>query len=683
MPDHLLCHMLIGPPGSGKSILAQQMQTLIPHSQIISTDRIRQDLYGDPSHQGNWEEIEAIALREIRAATLQNHSVIYDATNAKRAWRMALLHHLTQIAPHWIGWHLTTPRQTCQQRNQRRDRPVPPHIIDCFDQYLQQFPPLTSEGFIAVFPITPSDSLPQVENRLNKLSRSIINRTNRTQHRHITFHRYSQLVDFDRLMHLISLLVQYPGLGNFHQTQPQQLTQILTDPIQPITHAIDEICAVLAQQQGAIYAIPSAIAQDLAWLEHNGFLSPTPTTAPLSYPEPTHNPINPHPYSDWDTYQRLLLTVRFITHHPFCWNPEQPKSLTSLISAMQQQGLLPGEQEASLRKDIEQVLKPFNILPPFRLRRGYFIGTGILSEPELLKVASLLQSQATKIQDPLALSLLETLCDRLRRSQHDLENLYPVRVIANRMMIDPDTLPSEAIARHPDDLEAAIESGQCIEMKRYSHSGRHDHSEPDNFFKAWPLQIVFYNIAWYLGYELAEGPRKGLLTFERLDRLFLGRQLTQRRSRQSQNMALHHLQALQNACSGLYLGTDPKIQKRFLSPDPAIRAAASLQLELWFTDSIFAFISEGTQRFSLSQMKMSPYHPHQAIRHPDLFSLPRSSDSKYPHRLQITLPIWSINDIDLRRWVLGFGAQVKVVAPISIKDIIYKTGQEITQVYEN
>jgi predicted kinase len=674
--------MLIGPPSSGKSTLAEQMQTMIPGSQIVSTDRIRQELYGDAAHQGTWSEIEAIVLEQIQTNVNQGVPVIYDATNARRVWRMTLLHKLNEAAADWIGWHLKTPRKTCHQWNQRRDRTVPKSIIDASDQQLQQFPPLAAEGFIAVYILTPHQTLSQIERRLKGLSRSLINRTNRTQHQKAQFHYYSSLLNFDRLMYLIQMLVQYPGIGMLHQTEPERLNRLLKGVDRGIKTAIDEICAVLTQQCGSLYANPDAVYQDLTWLNHNGFLSPTPVTESLSYPPPTHTPANPHPYADWEPFQRLLLTIRFINHHPFCWNPDSPGSLSGLLSAMQQQKLLQGDYEAALRKDIEQVLKPFSILPPFRLRQGYFIGTGILSEPQLLQVASLLQSQAKSIQDPVALSLLDTLYDRLRRSQHDLDSLYPVRAIANRMIIDPEGLPFDAVARQSERIEAAIEAGQLLELKRYSNAGQFSTDHADDFFCAWPLQLVFHNIAWYLGYELADGPERGLLAFARLDRLFLGRDLSRMRSRSAQLKSLHRLQTLQQATGGLYLGNHAQEQKLYLSRNAKHRASVSLQLELWFTDRIFAFVSEGTQRFPVSQMRMSPMRKQQAAKHPRLFCLSSSDDEQYPHRFQVNLPVWSCDDIDLRRWILGFGAEVKVIHPEKLRHNIAQTGSKIAELYE-
>ena len=50
-------HLLIGPPGSGKSTLAAILAPLLP-AQVISTDALREQLWGDANIQGPWSELE-------------------------------------------------------------------------------------------------------------------------------------------------------------------------------------------------------------------------------------------------------------------------------------------------------------------------------------------------------------------------------------------------------------------------------------------------------------------------------------------------------------------------------------------------------------------------------------------------------------------------------------------------
>ncbi len=678
-----LCHMLIGPPGSGKTTLAHHLQQLIPQSYLVSTDQIRQQLYGDSALQGHWPDIEAVVQEQICQAIHQGCQVIYDATNAQRVWRMTLLQHLAAVDSAWVGWHLTTPLATCLAWNHQRPRAVATAVIEAMHQALNQFPPQAAEGFIALYGLDPTQGLEPLQRRINALDRSIINRRNRTHPSQGQWHRYSNLLAFDRLLHLISLLVQYPGLGDLHQQDPAQLSTLLGTPPPSDWDSLTEICRVLAQQRGELYADPAAIAQDLAWLETNGLLSPTPNSRPLTLPaplEPAPDPVNPHPYSDWEAFQRLIRTIRFIAHHPFYWQAETGSSLKSLVNALQQQGELAGDRQATLRKDIEQILKPYGILPSFRLRRGYFLGSGLLSERELLRVASLLQSQVKHIQDPAAFTLLSTLQTRLRSSQQDLEQLYPVRAIGNRTIINPDLLPRDAIARDPERLESDIETGQLLELNRFVGVGRFAPS-PTGFFQAWPLQIVFHNIAWYLGYEIATGPEAGLLQFERLDRLFRGHPLPNQRPQTAQRQALQRLQRLYLASGGPYLGTDPHQQRQFLSHDPQERAAASLVLELWFTDGIFAFISEGTQRFPREQLKMSPRLTPGPSPAESLFCLSKSPDPRHPHRFQVQLPLWAREDRDLWRWILGFEDGVRVVAPEIMVEKIKTAAAAISGLY--
>lgn len=684
MNSPLTCHFLIGSPGSGKSTLAAQMSQIIPNSRVISTDQIRSQLYGDPAIQGNWAEVEQVVLKEIGDAISHRCPIIYDATNAKRAWRMELLQKISDPDIQWIAWHLKTPRQICQTWNTQRGRQVPPEVLNDFFQSLKHFPPLASEGFITVYELNPvqsKDLMGEIKSKINQLSRSIINRTNRTLHRQITLHPYSQLLDFDRLLHLISLLLHYPGIGNFQSTDPELLDQLVGQKSQ-FPSDIAEICAVLERQCGGIYADAIAIAADLEWLEANGFLSPTVNHCDLVVPEVSQITTATHPYSDREPFKRLLTTIRFITQHPFQWDSEQG-SLGSLVSEMQTQGFADGDWTDALRKDIERVLKPFRILPDFPLKRGYFMGTGILSASQLTKVFTVLQSQAKNLQDPIALDILGTFGERMNQSQLSTQSIYPVRAICNRTIIDLQLLPQSALARNIERLEEEIEQGQLLELNRFPGVGRFT-DDRDEFFRVYPLQIVFHNIGWYLGYEIAEGENEGLLQFERLDRLFRGYPQSSKRDRSDQENALHKLQTLYQACGGLYLGRSAADQQHFLSKTSTQRNSVCMTVELWFNDYIFRFVSEGTQRFPIAQMKMSPKlsSNHTPKDQTPLFSLPRTSDPQHPNRFQVKLPRWSLQDLDLRRWILGFGDQVKVVAPPELVEQIQSMGAAIVHLYE-
>jgi hypothetical protein len=58
------------------------------------------------------------------------------------------------------------------------------------------------------------------------------------------------------------------------------------------------------------------------------------------------------------------------------------------------------------------------------------------------------------------------------------------------------------------------------------------------------------------------------------------------------------------AGAGMHLGNSSSDQKLFLSSDVNKRMQVCVTVELWFSDRIYPFITEGTKRFA--QMKMSP-----------------------------------------------------------------------------
>ncbi|HEY9828393.1 MAG TPA: ATP-binding protein [Stenomitos sp.] len=155
MSKPLPCFILIGLPGSGKSTLASQIINQNPHYKLISSDYIRQTLYGHYSIQGQWPQIETEILRQIKTALQTQNPVVYDATNANHLYRIELLQKLIAIAlVQWIGLYLNITLETCKQRNCDRLYPVPERIIEAMAEDLAQHPPSKADGFAKVCAIT-------------------------------------------------------------------------------------------------------------------------------------------------------------------------------------------------------------------------------------------------------------------------------------------------------------------------------------------------------------------------------------------------------------------------------------------------------------------------------------------------------------------------------------------------
>ena len=683
-----ICYIIVGVPGSGKSTLAEQMVKYNPSYQIVSTDRIRAQLYGDEAIQGNWQAIQEEVFSQIEQALSAQHPIIYDATNFKRPQRIAFLQKLAKYQNvYWVAWHLQTPLATCIDRNQLRSRQVPDAVIQTMHQWLSTFPPIPAEGFANVIPIPESFlDLKKITPNAQKIARSITNCKNRNKN--IMWHRYSQLLDFERLMHLIALIIHYPGIGNLQQTDPHTLKNILGTEEVNFASAIEEICALMSKLYCPIYADCREIATDLEFLGNSGILDCCQPDYDIEVPEylGDTNTLAFHTYSDLYLFARLLKTIRFIVQEPFL--RDEQNSLDMLLQGLQSNKVYTSRD--ILRNDIRVALKPYKILPETPMKRGYFIGTAILAKHELKEVFKVLQSQAESLSDPAAVAIYEAFKDRMKDSnileKADIADIYPVRAIGNQAIVDIDSLPDYAIYKNLQILETAIEKGELLQLDRILGTGRFPNDpHQDNYFYAWPLQLVFHNIGWYLGYECVEPSKGNLFRFERLDRIFVVRSRGECRKKEEQKKSLQKLDKLYKASMGIFLGNSVEDQKNFLSSDKDQQASAEVTVELWCTNQSFKFISEGTKRFPANRMKMSQplvnskLNIKKSIFFRDQDS--QSGDSKFPYRFQVKLPVWSLQDIDLKRWIIGFGGQVKVVKPDELVKDIQQFSQELSSIY--
>jgi predicted DNA-binding transcriptional regulator YafY len=66
-----------------------------------------------------------------------------------------------------------------------------------------------------------------------------------------------------------------------------------------------------------------------------------------------------------------------------------------------------------------------------------------------------------------------------------------------------------------------------------------------------------------------------------------------------------------------------------------------------------------------------------------LFCLQKIGDRNLPHRFQATFPKWTLDDFDLRRWIVGFGAGVKVVTPDELVQRVKTIGEGIFNNYDS
>ncbi|MHC5931631.1 WCX domain-containing protein, partial [Nostoc sp.] len=106
-----------------------------------------------------------------------------------------------------------------------------------------------------------------------------------------------------------------------------------------------------------------------------------------------------------------------------------------------------------------------------------------------------------------------------------------------------------------------------------------------------------------------------------------------------------------------------------------------ITIKLWFNDTTYRFIIEGTKRFA--QIKMSRPQFSGSVNLPkSIFCWSeKTPDKDFPNRFQVVLAKWSIEDFDLWRWIVGFGGNVKVIDPPELVNKVKQIAQGILDNY--
>jgi predicted kinase len=698
----LRCHLLIGPPASGKTTLAAVLAELTG-AVVLSTDAIRREAFGDAAVQGPWRDIEALLHQRIRESVAAGIPVIVDATHARRPWRLAITQALGLSAPvEWIGWWLYTPLSTCLQWNQTRRRLVPEPVIREMAAALADpvFGPSRAEGFAVVVAVVPThqrERAPLLRDELARLDHRI--RSARNRERRFALHGYSRLLDLERLLHLLRLLISHPGLSDADPASRAELEAIVS-PL-PEGDLADRAAACLRRLHGEVYGEAAALRGDLAWLEANGFTRIESCQAPIQLPAP--HPLQQQgvwlggvnggwpALGDAPVFQRVFTLLRHVLQQPF----DRAAGIPLPEHLIEQLETIPGAylsgEAATLRKDLEKLLTPYG----FRgrndnVRHGYALGTALLSAHRLREIHGVVSQAAGRLADPTAQDLLRELEQRLQWGGLALDGAPPVRAYANHSIIStalvrPDSLAAE---RQAEALETAIVERRRIELERYLSAGSFADS-PSGSFRVWPLQLVFHNIGWYLIYEEdAIGTGVGLIRSERIDRLALRRsERGNRRDDDTHRAALRRLELLLHHSGGIYFGDDVAAQVKLCSPNPRQRARQLQTVRFRCQGWSFAFIREGLQRYPIEHTRFSrPLSGDRWWHHPKAPHVlePGSAADTHPYPVELDLPGWTVaRDIDLRNWLFGFGAGIRIDSPETLQEEHRRKLEEALAVYQS
>ncbi|AFZ34064.1 hypothetical protein Sta7437_0455 [Stanieria cyanosphaera PCC 7437] len=330
---------------------------------------------------------------------------------------------------------------------------------------------------------------------------------------------------------------------------------------------------------------------------------------------------------------------------------------TALRNLAQEIGInLPENYPAipTIRKDLE-LLRDYQILEQRMYRWGYYLGTGVMDKYQLKAAFNALESQAIYQGDPQLRQIYYTLKLRLRGFEFEGEQdfFYPVRQHLNRAInhTDPEEMMSKGEYRHTlfhqiNLLEQAIIQGQAIEISRsvdlYGNN-------KIGLMSVFPLQLIYYDIAWYLLYENASdryAPRQGrdrTLAIGRVNRFKNHLEILTPGGRgiAAQKQSLQNAHQLLNNGWGLNLGDGQQQQLELQGK------LEFIEIKVRFFPPVSNFIEEGELR-----------HPQQKIRKGKLdFTTGKPTYLDY----LIKLPPRSLEEFSF--WVNRYSDKAVVLSP--------------------
>lgn len=144
--------LLVGPCGCGKTTYA--LKYIEQHNNTIhlSSDKIREELWGDEAIQGDNNEVFRLLQSRAIDALNNGYNVVYDCTNMTRKDRACIISVCPKFAK--IEAHVIfAPIETCIERDATRDRTVGKYVID---RMLKRFQaPYYDEGIDEIKVVLP------------------------------------------------------------------------------------------------------------------------------------------------------------------------------------------------------------------------------------------------------------------------------------------------------------------------------------------------------------------------------------------------------------------------------------------------------------------------------------------------------------------------------------------------
>lgn len=139
--------LLAGPPGAGKTTIANDIVNKFDNFVIVSPDKIREEITGDSASQAQNDAVFARVYSMLVSYLDAGYNVIYDATNCRSTYRYKIIDVVDEHAYKIICIMSTTPISECLRRNKERGRVVPEDVIEKMYFTLRKHPPVIFEGY--------------------------------------------------------------------------------------------------------------------------------------------------------------------------------------------------------------------------------------------------------------------------------------------------------------------------------------------------------------------------------------------------------------------------------------------------------------------------------------------------------------------------------------------------------
>ena len=679
---------MIGAAASGKSTAARILACALqkadhPPVRYISSSAIRHQLYGLSGGLGSWAEVEAVIQQELCEALAAGETAIVEASYSKRAFRLAITQAMALPQPvQWIGWWLDTPQPLCLQWNQERDHPVPEAVIhrQCA-QLLQSAPvPHRKEGFSQVVRLQTGQDRPlssMIQAALAGMEATIVRGANRDATHEL--HGYSRLLDQERLLYLVQLLCQHPKL-TVTGCPPDPEIDLLLSPL-PAGGLAEKAAAILARLHGACYGDVAAISCDLDWLEGQRFTASgdqegsdgTGVLVPIqppTWPAGKPRPMGGLPrLADREAFCQTFTVLRHLLHHPYAQGEGERINEHIAAALTRQSGGRRRWQARQIHTAISDTLTPYGFRRPGRSgRRGFALGTALLSIQQLQEACQLLQLQAEDLGDRSAAALSSSLRERLQQIGANPDRHAPRRrwLQPHRPLQDAFQAGRAAKQEGESVIEAAIRLRQKLLIAQPRPPRR-----PAGSLMIWPLQLLLNSGRWWLLHEhAAYGTQEGLQACTPLDGLYVF-QAEQRSSREEglHRQALERATTLQQLCGGLWFGVDLAQQQALLKASAEERRKLLSTLRLRCAPAAMTAIRRDLERFQPGAIRLSAPLPGDSWGGTPSrrYGLQADDDPLHPYPVEIDLPDWVLEgDHELRRWLLAYGPAIRIEAPMAL-----------------